>query len=53
MKTIDVTPSWSAILPALLLLLERGTPESQNHVRRELARMARLADERVQQLKPE
>lgn len=38
---------------AILLLLERGTPESQNHARRELARLARLADERVNQLKPE
>ena len=44
-RRVDVTPSWTEILPALLLLLERGTPDSQRHARAELRRMAALADE--------
>lgn len=52
MKTIDLTPSWQEILPALLLLLERGSTESQRHAKSELRRMAALADERVASLRP-
>jgi len=49
---INLTPSWQEILPALLLLLDRGSPEAQRTARAELKKMARLADERVASLSP-
>lgn len=52
MKTIDVTPSWSEILPALLVLLESGTPESKAFAKKELKRMAALADSYVETRRP-
>lgn len=50
-KNIDVTPSWEEILPALLLLLEKGTPEAARTAKSELRRMARLADLHVNSVK--
>lgn len=41
---IDITPTWSGILPALLLLLESGSAKGRTAARDELARMAKLAD---------
>lgn len=43
-RYIDVTPTWSGILPALLFALDAGTPEGRKIAREELARMARAAD---------
>ena len=43
-QTIDATPTWAAILPALLAVLENGTAEGRAMAREELARMARAAD---------
>ena len=43
-RYIDVTPTWSAILPVLLFGLEAGTPEGRRLARVELARMAQAAD---------
>lgn len=43
-RYIDITPSWSAILPVLLFGLEAGTPEGRKIAREELARMAAAAD---------
>ena len=40
---IIVTPEWSAVLPSLLLLVEKGTPEGKDFARAELQRMARAA----------
>lgn len=45
METVDLTPTWSQILPALLALLE--TPNTRQTALDELARMASLADEQV------
>lgn len=45
-QVIDATPTWSGILPALILALTDGTPEGRKIAREELARMAALADER-------
>lgn len=45
--TIDVTPTWAATLPTLLLLLESESPEGQKLARDELAKMAKLADAQV------
>lgn len=53
MKTIDVTPSWSEILPVLLVLLESGPFESKAFARKELKRMAALADSYVKIQRPQ
>jgi len=45
MKTIDLTPTWSALLPAFLAVLESGTDAGKELVIAELARMARAADQ--------
>jgi hypothetical protein len=43
-RYIDITPTWSAVLPVLLFGLDAGTPEGRKIAREELARMARAAD---------
>ena len=43
-KTIDITPTWTAILPALIAALEDGTAEGKRLAREELKTMARAAD---------
>jgi hypothetical protein len=43
-RYIDATPTWSAILPALLQALQSGGPRAETAAREELQRMARLAD---------
>ena len=48
MKTIDATPTWEGILPALLAVIESGTTvEARNNAMAELHRIAQLADEYV------
>jgi hypothetical protein len=42
MKTIDVTPTWTAILPILLEFLK--TPQNRESAVQELRRMADAAD---------
>ena len=44
METIDLTPTWAAVLPALLAVIEDGTDEGRKMAREELARMAQAAD---------
>ena len=41
---IDMTPTWAEILPALLMVLEDGTPKGRAEVKEELRRMAAIAD---------
>lgn len=48
---VDLTPMWREILPALLALLQN--PVTRADALMELSKMARLADERVAQLKAE
>ena len=43
-NTIDLTPSWSQILPALLLMARSGSPAASEAAGTELKRMAHLAD---------
>ena len=43
-QTVDVTPTWSGILPALLTLLQSDNPKSRDIAESELRRMAGLAD---------
>lgn len=42
--TIDLTPTWEAILPILLAALEDGTDAGKKIAREELTRMAKAAD---------
>ena len=44
MKVIDLTPTWSALLPAFIAVLEQGTPNGKQMVIEELRRMASAAD---------
>lgn len=43
-RTIDATPAWSGLLPAMLETYEHGTPENREVMRSELTRMAAQAD---------
>jgi len=44
-KYVDLTPTWSEILPALLALLTM--PQTREDALMELSRMAKLADRQV------
>ena len=49
---IDITPTWSGILPALLAILQDGeTLEARGQAVIELRRMARLADRYVEHVR--
>jgi len=48
---IDITPTWSEILPALLALLTM--PQTREDAISELSRMAKLADRQVAMIKAE
>lgn len=43
-ERIDMTPTWSALLPAFVAVLEDGTQEGRRIARLELQRMAQAAD---------
>lgn len=43
-KTIEVPPQWVGLLPALLALIEDGTPTGRKQALAELRRMAQAAD---------
>ena len=43
-ETIDMTPTWEAILPIYLTVMRHGTYEGVKVATEELSRMARLAD---------
>lgn len=46
LRVIDMTPTWTGILPTLRALIENGNPEGRRMAWAELEKMARLADER-------
>jgi hypothetical protein len=48
---VDLTPTWSAVLPILLTALEYGNQAGKASARIELTRMATLADEYVKHAK--
>jgi len=50
-QTVDITPTWSEILPAILILLKSQSQVSREVAQHELERMARLADRMVAHLK--
>lgn len=39
-RTLDLTPTWAGLMPALIALLQDGTAEGQKTAREELARLA-------------
>lgn len=43
-KTIDITPTWQAVLPMLLAARSSGSFEGIKAAEEELLRMAKLAD---------
>ena len=43
-ETIDMTPTWAGLLPALLALAEGSTAAGKKTAREEFARMAQAAD---------
>ncbi|NJL71046.1 MAG: hypothetical protein HC888_05235 [Candidatus Competibacteraceae bacterium] len=44
-RTIDLTPTWAAILPSILAVLEHAqTEEARDNMKAELRRMADAAD---------
>lgn len=46
-KTIDMTPTWRAIVPVIVAALQNGTPQGQKIALEELLRMADVADAHV------
>lgn len=44
METLDLTPKWSEILPALLAVSQDGTIHGKNAAAHEMRRMAQAAD---------
>jgi len=46
-RTIDLTPTWAAVLPLLIAGLENGTATGRKIAREELQRMAAMADKYV------
>jgi hypothetical protein len=47
-KTVDVTPSWENIVPALIALIESGSETAKAAGVIELTRMAQIADRYVE-----
>lgn len=52
-ESIDVTPTWTDILPVFRSILEDGSAESQAAIWEEIERMAKLADLYVASLSPD
>ena len=52
-ETIDVTPTWAGLLPAMLMVLEQGNAKAKQEIKAELQRMARIADLHVAQMAEE
>lgn len=53
MKTIDITPTWEAVTPILILTLQQNIASSEaiEIAQKELNRMAELADKWVAHVK--
>lgn len=45
MRTIDMTPTWVGILPALIAIIENGNEAGKRNAYEELRRMAEIADD--------
>lgn len=44
MATVDFTPTWQAVLPILLAVIESGSDQGRADAKAELLHMAKLAD---------
>jgi hypothetical protein len=44
-RTVDITPSWQAVMRILIAALEDGTPKGKAAAKEELFRLAKLVDE--------
>ena len=55
METIDITPTWEAILPAMLEVLKnpKAPIQSKKDIQEELLRLARFADSIKRQMTDE
>jgi len=53
METIDLTPSWAALMPVLLRLLEQDnlSKETRSMIHSELMSLAKFADQFYEQAK--
>ena len=45
MKTIDITPTWEEIMPAIIMAIENGTSEGKENAKEELMELARKVDQ--------
>lgn len=52
-EAIDLTPTWTDILPVFRVILEDGSAASQAAIWKEIERMAKLADLYVSSLSPD
>jgi hypothetical protein len=43
-KTVDCTPTWKGIMPAIIAVLEDGTPEGKRLAKEELMDLAAKVD---------
>lgn len=43
-ETIDITPTWKDLLPAMIAIMQDGSPEGQRTTMTQLTRMAEAAD---------
>jgi hypothetical protein len=50
-QTVDITPTWSEILPSILILHKSQSQNARELAVSELERMARLADKWVAHMK--
>lgn len=50
-ETVDITPTWSGIVPALLIMLKSDSHAAREVAEAEMHRMARLADKMIAHLK--
>jgi hypothetical protein len=44
-ESIDMTPTWSSLVPGFVAVLQNGTREGQDIAIRELMRLAKFADD--------
>lgn len=49
-ELIDLTPTWTALLPVLLAVMQDGQPDGRRLARTELQRLCRMADELMPKL---
>lgn len=52
-RTVDLTPTWSGLMPALLAVLRDGTNEGQAMAAAELTRLAQAMDQTIAEQRAE